>query len=273
MFGAIDIGGTKTLLATFDDKGKLLSSVKFKTPNDYQEFKKQLEVSFKNLDSPTLKLVCTACPAKLDRNKGIAIAFGNLSWVNVHVRDDQEKLFNCPVIIENDAKLAGLYEASLLAKKYRKVLYITVSTGIGGGLIIDGKIDKDFENMEPGQILLEHDGKLQRWEHFASGKAISLQFHQQASEITDKTTWRIVAQNIAIGLIDLIALYTPNIVVIGGGVGAHLEKFIDLLEADLRIYQNPLIDIPPIEKAKNAEEAVIYGCYLNSKTYYDKTNY
>lgn len=273
MFGAIDIGGTKTLLATFSDEGKLINSVKFQTPNNYQEFKKQLDISYISLGGPSLKLICTACPAKLDRNKGIAIAFGNLPWVNVHIRDDQEKLFNCPVIIENDAKLAGLYEANQLPEKYHKVLYITVSTGIGGGLIIDGKIDKNFENIEPGQILLEHEGKLQRWEHFASGKAILLQFHQQASEITDKSTWYTIAQNIAIGLIDLIALYTPNIIVIGGGVGAHLENFIDQLEADLKIYQNTLIDIPPIIKAKNAEEAVIYGCFLNSKAYYDKANY
>ena len=268
MFGAIDIGGTKTLLATFDDKGKLINSVKFKTPIGYQEFRDQLEVSYKNLGSPNLKLVCTACPAKLDRNKGIAIAFGNLNWVNVRIRDDQEKLFNCPVIIENDAKLAGLYEANQLTKKYPKVLYITVSTGIGGSLIINDKLDKNFEDIEPGQILLEHDGKLQRWEHFASGKAISLQFHQQASEITDKTIWYTIAQNIAIGLIDLIALYTPNIVIIGGGVGAHLEKFLDELETDLKIYKNPLIEIPPVVKAKNAEEAVIYGCYLNARTHH-----
>jgi predicted NBD/HSP70 family sugar kinase len=273
MFGAIDIGGTKTLLATFDEKGKLINSIKFKTPDSYQKFNIQLENSYKSLNSPILKFVSTACPAMLDRNKGVAIAFGNLNWVNVPVRDDQEKLFRCPVVIENDAKLAGLYEASQLGKKYRKVLYLTVSTGIGGSLIINGKIDSDFQNIEPGQMLLEYEGELQRWEHFASGKAISLRYHQLASEITDKSIWYEIARNIAIGLIDLIALYTPNIIIIGGGVGAHLEKFIEPLEAELKIYQNPLIVIPPIIKAKNAEEAVIYGCYLNARTYYDKTNY
>ena len=83
MFGAIDIGGTKTLLATFDEEGKLINSIKFKTPENYSDFKKQLEISYKNLGSPKLKLVCTACPGKLDRNKGIAIVFGNLKWVNI----------------------------------------------------------------------------------------------------------------------------------------------------------------------------------------------
>jgi len=272
MFGAVDIGGTKTLIATFDSKGKVINSTKFMTPTSYQEFKKKLEDSCQSLGNPGLKLVCVACPGRLDRNKGVAIAFGNLNWVNIPIRDDLESIFNCPIMIENDAKLAGLYEANQLSEKYRKVLYLTISTGIGGGLIIDNKINKDFENIEPGQILLEHDGKLQRWEHFASGKAISLQYHQQASEITDPETWYEIAHNTAIGLIDLIALYTPNVVIIGGGVGAHLEKFRDKLIEDLKIYQNSLIEIPPILQAKNAEEAVIYGCYLNAKITYDRTN-
>jgi glucokinase len=273
MFGAVDIGGTKTLIAIFDMEGKLINSIKFITPPNYQEFKKQLTGSYVNLGSPDLKLLCVACPAKLDRNKGVAVAFGNLSWVNIPIRNDAESIFSCPVIIENDAKLAGLYEAGVLGKKYRKVLYLTVSTGIGGGLIINDKIDKDFENIEPGQILLEYEGKLQRWEHFASGKAITLKYHKQASEITDTEIWYEIAHNIAMGLIDLIALYNPNVVIIGGGVGAHLEKFRDKLVEDLKIYQNSLIEIPPVIKAKNAEEAVIYGCYLNAKASYDKANY
>src|ERR1019366_6860098 len=108
---------------------------------------------------------------------------------------------------------------------------------------------------EPGQILLEHEGKLQRWEHFASGKAISLKYHQQASEITDSIIWYEIAKNIALGLIDLIALYNPNVVIIGGGVGAHFEKFSKKLGDELKIYQNSMIEIPPIIKAKDAEEA------------------
>ena len=272
MFGAIDIGGTKTLLATFDDSGNLINSIKFKTPDSYKDFLKQLENSYISLGSPNLKFMCTACPGRLNRNKGIGIAFGNLSWVNVPIRDDQEKLFKCPVIIENDAKLAGLYEAVQFGKKYKKVFYLTVSTGIGGALIINGKIDTNFRDIEPGQILLEHDGELQRWEHFASGKAITQKYNKQVSEITDENLWKDIAHNIAIGLIEVIAICNPDVVIIGGGVGAHLEKFIDILNSDLRVYQNPLIIIPPVKQAKNAEEAVIYGCYLNSRIYYDKAS-
>lgn len=272
MFGAIDIGGTKTLIAYFDESGKLKKSIKIKTPSNYQDFKLRVKAAFEELGNPSFRMLCVACPAKIDRIKGVAQVFSNLSWVNIPIRNDLEMIFRCPIIIENDAKLAGLYEAGVVGEKYRKVLYITVSTGIGGALIINNKIGKDFEDIEPGQILLEHDNRLQRWEHFASGKAISLEYHQLASEITDSNTWYQIAKNIAIGLIDLIALYNPNIIIIGGGVGAHFDKFSGKLNDELNIYRNPLIDIPPIIQAKDAEEAVIYGCYINSKVHYGKTN-
>jgi glucokinase len=272
MFGAVDIGGTKTLVGIFNHEGKLINSIKFETPSEYSNFKSKLEKVFIDLGNHDLKMTCVALPGKIDRIRGIGIAFGNLNWVNVPVRKDLELIFKCPIILENDAKLAGLYEATSLGKEYKKVLYITISTGIGGGLIVNDRIDKDFEDIEPGQMLLEHEGKLKRWENFASGKAIYLEYHQKASEIKNEKTWSRIAHNIALGLIDLIANLTPNIIIIGGGVGAHLEKFQDKLVEDLKIYQNPLLEIPPIIKAKNPEEAVIYGCYLNSLRKYEIIN-
>lgn len=265
MYGAVDIGASKTLVCVFSEDGKLLEKNKFETPKNYLDFLKVLESEVNKLKYKDLKITCVATPGKIDRNKAIGIAFGNLPWVNVSIRKDFEPIFRSPIIIENDAKLAGLYEASTVAKGYHKALYITISTGIGGGLIIDGKLSKDFQNIEPGQMLLEHKGKLERWENLASGKAIFNQFHQKASEITDPKIWYQVAHNIALGVIDLIALLTPDIIVIGGGVGAHFEKFKDRLMEDLKIYQNALLTIPPVVKATKAEEAVAYGCYLNAK--------
>jgi predicted NBD/HSP70 family sugar kinase len=65
-----------------------------------------------------------------------------------------------------------LSEAMLLANQYNKVLYLTISTGIGGGRCKNGKIDPDFENFEPGQMVFEKDGKTLVWEDFASGRAL-----------------------------------------------------------------------------------------------------
>jgi predicted NBD/HSP70 family sugar kinase len=272
MFGAIDIGGTKTLLATFSEKGELLENIRFETPKNYVDFIKELKNQSTNLDINKLQVMSVAIPGLVNKNKGVGIAFGNLPWENIPIQKDVEAIFKCPVLIENDAKLAGLSEAIALKKKYRKVLYITVSTGIGGGLIINNKIDRDFDNMEVGHMLFEHEGKLQRWEDFASGKAIVAKFGKPAKDITDQKDWYIIAHNIAVGLIDIIATLTPDVIIIGGGVGSHFEKFSDRLNEDLKIYQNNLLTIPPIIKAKNAEQAVIYGGYYLGKTNYEQSN-
>jgi len=165
------------------------------------------------------------------------------------------------MLLENDANLAGLSEAHLIQEEFRKVLYVTISTGIGGIYVIDGVMDPATLDAEVGSMLLEHDGRLERWEHFASGKAIFAKYGQRASDIDDPQAWYAIAHNIAIGLIDLIAAYTPEVVVIGGGVGTNLPKFKERLEEDLRIYDNPLITLPVIRQAKRPEEAVVYGCY------------
>jgi predicted NBD/HSP70 family sugar kinase len=272
MYIAIDIGGTKTLVAVIDGKGKIIEEQKFPTPKSYDDFIKELSSTVAKLSTNEFRAFCVAAPGKLDRKHGIGIAFGNLPWEKVHIQEDLEHIVNAPGIIENDAKLAALAEAHALKKKYNKVLYVTISTGIGGGLIIDGIIDHDFEDIEIGQLLLEHNGRLKRWEDFASGRAIVEHFGKRASEITEKQDWYIISRNIAIGLIDIIATLTPDVIIIGGGVGTHLEKFKPQLDERLKAYDNPMINIPPIVQAQHPEEAVIYGCYQLIKQHYGKAS-
>jgi glucokinase len=169
-------------------------------------------------------------------------------------------LGHTPVLIENDAKLAGLSEA-ILHPRYRKVIYMTVSTGIGVGIIIDGHIDPDFADSEPGQMVLEYEGKLQKWEDFASGRALFTRYGKKASEIDDPAIWRHFSQGLARGMNELIATLQPQVIIIGGGVGTHYEKFSKYLEVELRKLENDMTSTPPIIKAKHSEEAVIYGCY------------
>lgn len=261
MYAGIDVGGTKTLVAVFNGQGKLLESLKFATPSTYPEFTTELAKTVAKLSTKKFTAAATAIPGKVDRRRGVGIAFGNLPWTDIPIEADVEKILNCPSYIENDANLAGLSEALAVKAKYHKVLYITVSTGIGGVLVINGVIDPNTQDAEIGHILLEHRGKLVRWQEFASGKAIVARFGKRASEIEDPAAWYVIARNIAIGLIDLLAVYTPDAVIIGGGVGTHFKKFEDRLLEELKIYENPMVSVPPIMGAANAEEAVIYGCY------------
>lgn len=260
MYLAIDIGGTKTLVAALKEDGVLLESIRFETPKEYSNFLKVLSTTIKSLKNQDFNQVCSSA-GRIDKASGLVLAFGNLSWENIDLAADIEAISNTPCLIENDSKLAGLSEAVLISKQYSKVLYITISTGIGSVLIVDGVIDKDLEDSEVGKMLLEHKGKFARWEEFASGKAIYEKYGKRASDINDPKIWYVIAHNIAIGMINLIASYTPQAIIIGGGVGTHLNKFQARLEEDLQIYSSPMFSIPPLLKAQRPEEAVIYGCY------------
>lgn len=272
MYGAIDIGGTKTLVAVFDNNGKIVEQQKFPTPKEYPEFAKELAATVDKMSTKDLQRAVVAIPGTPDRKHGIGIVFGNLPWTNVPIEEDVEKVLKCPVRIENDAKLAALSEAQFLKDKYRRVLYMTVSTGIGCGLVIDGRIDKDFHDIEPGKMTLEHNGRFEQWEDFASGRAIYAKYGQRVSEITDPKIWYVIARNLAVGMNTLIATLDPEVIVIGGGVGNHLEKFQDRLIEQLKIYEYPMTPIPPIVEAKNAEEAVIYGCYELARQHHGKVH-
>jgi len=269
MYAAIDVGGTKTLIAVFSENGEIKEQSRFETPKDYEAFIAELAGNVAKLSTSNFKAGCVAIPGMVDRKHGVGLAFGNLPWTNVSIQADAEKILHAPVLVENDANLAALSEAREV-KRYSKVLYVTVSTGIGSGFIIDGNLSPYFQDAEVGHLLLEHGGKLQRWQEFASGKAIVKRFGKKASEIPqdDNDTWYAIARNIAVGLIDLIATLTPDAIVLGGGVGSHYDKFIDRLNEQLKIYDNPLVTIPPILKAKRTEEAVIYGCYEHTKDHF-----
>ncbi len=252
--------------------GKIDDSIKFPTPQKYTDFLVQLEENVAKLTTDSWDVVCVAAPGKIDREHGIVLAFGNLGWKDVPLRDDLKKIVKAPVLIENDAKLAALSEARLLNPPRRKVIYITVSTGIGGGTVIDRKLDPDLVDAEIGHMLFERDGELIKWESFASGKAIVRRFGKMASEINDPEVWKVIARDLAIGIIDVAANIQPDTIIIGGGVGSHFNKFGKFLRAELKKYEDPMVKLPEITQAQHPEEAVIYGCYELIKDYVKATS-
>jgi len=263
MILTIDVGGTKVLIAAFSDDGEVLRSKKFKTPIMYPDFIEEVKKTVIEICEDDKPKACSiALPGSLDRENGVALYFGNLPWENVRIRDDLADTIHCPIYLENDAKMAGLAEADAVKDHYSRVLYITVSTGIGIGMTIDGKIDQGVQDAGGKAIMVEHGGKIMAWEEYASGKAIVKHTGKMASEITHESDWYVVARNIALGLIDLIVLLSPEVIVIGGGVGAHLPKFQEKLFNELEIYHNKMVKMPQIRQSQHPEEAVIYGGYL-----------
>ncbi len=261
MYLGIDIGGTKTLLARFTKDGGLQETLKFPTPKDFKEFKKELAANIARITTKPWTMAAVAGPGKVDHSKGEVVAFGNLKWINTPLVATVAAIANCDVLLENDAKLAGLSEARLLKPIPHKVLYITISTGIGGALVVDGVLDKDLTDAEIGWMLHERNGTIVTWESFASGSAIVKRFGKLASEITDPHIWKLISRDIAIGLIDVCAITQPDVVIIGGGVGSNFKKFKTPLNEALKKYESALVKAPKIVAAQNPEQAVIYGCY------------
>jgi predicted NBD/HSP70 family sugar kinase len=270
MYLGIDIGGTKTLVASLDRDGVIQEEFRFPTPKLYKDFLKKLAENVANLSTNKFIAAGVGAPGKIERKHGVGVAFGNLPWRGVNLGEDIKTIAKCPVVVENDANLAGLSEAMLI-KQYRKVLYVTISTGINTGFIVDQQIDPNLADSEAGHMMLEHNGKLEAWEDFASGRAIVKRFGKRASEITDKHTWQIIAHDIAVGLIDLIAVIEPEVIVLGGGVSSHFDKFGDYLQNYLKQYDNPMITLPEIRVAMRPEQAVVYGCYDLAKALYGKS--
>jgi len=267
MYLGVDVGGTKTLVASLDNDGLIQECRKFATPKVYNKLIDELADNVAKLSTKEFIAACFGLPGKIDKARGIVIAFGSEPWKNVPVQKDIQRFIHSPLVIENDAKLAGLSE-SMLVKEYRKVLYVTISTGIGTGFIVDQKIDPTMDNAEGGHMLLEHKGKMMTWQDFASGRAFAKRFGRRVSEITDMHSWQIIAHDIAVGLIDLIAVMQPEVIVFGGSVGAQYGKFKKYLDEFLKEYENPMFNVPVIKEAARPELAVIYGCYDLAKQIY-----
>lgn len=262
MIVAVDTGGTKTLVAVFNTDGKVVAKQKFPTPADLDQYLAELKST---VDSMTAEQEITCLSIALPGTivNGQMIWAGNLGWKDIDMHALLSDHYECPIIVENDANLAGLAETRALEHIPQVCLYITVSTGVGTGIISNGRIDPEFSTNEGGQIVLEHEGAFKRWESFASGKAIYEKYGKLASEIDDETAWREIGMNVARGLLATSALIRPDIVVIGGGVGTHFDKFKAPL---LETLTTNTIDkyVPLVIRAAHPEEAVVYGCYYHA---------
>jgi glucokinase len=139
---------------------------------------------------------------------------------------------------------------------------ITISTGIGTGVTVNGRIDPALADSEGGQMHFRHEGKLSRWEHFASGKAFFKRYGKFGSEVEDPTIWDKWSADVSLGIGSLIAVIQPEVVVIGGSMGVHLHKYHDHLKKHLEETRSPLIVSPPLIAAQDPDNAVINGCYV-----------
>jgi glucokinase len=260
MLVAVDTGATKTLVASFLKDGSIGKQSKIPTPRDEKEYVIELVNEILGiLDGKAASVISVGLPGRIDQN-GVLLGAGNLPWKNFDLRKELSKTFDCPILIENDANLAGLAETRQLKDIPPVSLYITVSTGVGTGITTNGKIDPHLRQSEGGSMILERDGSLREWESFASGKAVLKTYGKYARDITSERAWKQIGYNIAVGIMAMSPVLRPDIIIIGGSIGTFFEKYKTYLNNYLAENMKPHY-IPNIVEAQHPELAVIYGCY------------
>jgi glucokinase len=262
----IDLGGTKILTAVIGTQGKMLSRDHSITPAAkgheaviqaiFESTGRALEQA--GIAAAELTAIGVGAPGLSNPDTGVLFTSPNLpGWRDVPLREIIEKGLGKRAFLINDANAAAVGELYFGAGRgARNFIYITVSTGIGGGIIIDGQVYTGSIGTagELGHMVIDDKGPLCNcgnsgcWESLASGTALSRQARQQieqgaktsildyadndidkvsaesiyqAAQAGDNLARNLIAQTgyyIGVGLANLINIFNPEIIVIGGGL-------------------------------------------------------
>lgn len=278
----IDVGGTKVLTALADEKGLILNKAQKPTEADKGEetiisnIKESIDrvINKSPITKKEVKRIGIGSPGPLDLEKGMIIENSNLSWSNVPIVKILEEMTGIPVILENDANAAALGEKHFGAgREAENIVYLTISTGIGGGIIIDKKIYHGGKGNagEVGHMTLIPDSNYQCgcgnygcFEAVASGTAIARRGREvlkkeeeslikeysnneadqidapliaAAARAGDKQAieiFKLTGRLLGIGISNVVNLFDPEIVVLGGGVMHAKDLFIEELKVSLQ---------------------------------------
>jgi predicted NBD/HSP70 family sugar kinase len=258
MITTVDVGASKTLVAQFNSSGEPQNRIKFATPQDQDEFYEELASTLKKIVD--IDVLSIGFPGIVDP-LGVIKRCGRLTWTDFDLKGRLQQDIGCKVLIENDAKMGAQGEANALSPVHEMCLYVTVSTGLGDGVVQNGRLVDALKYSEAGHMMFFEDNKWQTWQDITSGKAIKQHFGKLAKDITDPDDWAWVSEKLALGLSALIPTVQPDTVIFGGSVGRYFDNYKDALINTLTKRLPAYIKMPELVEAKHPEEAVIYGCY------------
>lgn len=262
MITAIDIGGTKTLIAQFNNKMEAQNHIKFPTPSVASDFITTLNQYLSQLVD--ISTITIGLPGQISDDGSTVMYCGNLPWRNVPLKKILAENHKCPIYLENDAAMGGLGEMNALPHIPKLGYYLSLGTGIGGSIIVNGRLLPELKRSEPGHMILNNGKIWSEWEDIASGHAITEKFDKMAYDLKTPEEWQWVAENIAQGLNSIIVTLLPDTIVIGGGIGRFFDQYGHFLNEKLRKRLPDYIKLPRILEAKRADDAVIYGCYYHA---------
>lgn len=250
----IDIGGTKTAVIVGDEDLNIISRSEFHTnPNkSFENFLNRLIAEIRSLvgkDLPQRAGISVGGP--LDVEKGILFNPPHLRWGVVNLKKSLNQHFNFSVVIEHDAKACALAESLHGAGRgFNNIIFLTLGTGLGAGIIIQRRIYRGFKNLsgEVGHIKIAETGpilygKAGSWESFCSGSGISLYAKYRFPE-----SFNFDISTEEISRLALEGHVKSNILLKESGhyFGKGLAILLDILDPDRIILGNLAWRLPPI---------------------------
>lgn len=310
-YAGIDLGGTNIAAGIVDESGKMIKSMSVPTraERDFREIVKDMAELVKKLaDTAGIPIGDIAaagigCPGSIDSERGICEYSNNIDMHHADLAGEFRKSLNIPVHIENDANAAALGEYEMNAKGSRSFVFVTLGTGIGSGVIIDGEIFKGFNGAgaEFGHTVINIGGEQCTcgrkgcWETYASVTALirqtkeAMEKHKDslmheiaekegrvsgltsflAAKKGDKYAQYVVSkyfEYIAEGITNLVNIFQPEILVIGGSISKEGDYLLNPVKAFVEKNDfNRYMPKTKIEIAKLFGDAGIIGAAIAAR--------
>jgi len=299
---AFDIGGSKIFWAVLNNRGIILQKNTERTiQNSSQKalVKQIIQIAKSarlNMKVKEFHYIAIATPGLVDCNGNISYAV-NLPWLNTPLKEILEKRLETSVIVENDAKAAGLGEFYHgVGTGATNLLYMTIGTGIGGALVLEGKLYRGSSNIagEFGHFSIDPNGypcpcgNRGCLDLYASGRAIAQNAQRQlqsgcksllakhpfrretitakmvinAARNGDKLSQQIVSdagRSLGVGLVNLIRAFDPDRIVLGGSIVKAGKLFLGPMKSVVNERRFKYATKPAITVSKLGYKAGILG--------------
>lgn len=272
MYILADIGGTKTRVAGSFDLASLGEPIILDTPEKYGEGLKMLtDAALKASNGVAIKGMVAGIKSVVSKDKRMPLTAPQmmfLDWKGKSLAEDLEKILHAPVLLENDTALVGLGEAVFGAGINNSIVaYVTVSTGVNGVRIVDGRIDRSRDGFEIGGQYLSMS-PMHTLENLVSGTAITERFGMHPKDLgKDNAIWEEVAKTLAVGIHNTILHWSPDCIVLGGSMMNEIGIPVDRISFHTKSIMQKFPDVPPILHSSLKDVGGLWGgmAYLKAQ--------
>ena len=262
----IDIGGTNTRVALTRDKETFGEPIIFSTPPKFDDWFSTILPYIDTLkEGGALSSIIIGMAGTFSADRSTIHVSPHLPDFNgVNLKEKLGGWFNCEVYLENDCAIVGLGEAVFGGGKgYDIAVYITISTGVGGVRIVDGKVDRNKFGFEMGHQIINADGT--ELEYYLAGSSHEKRFKMPSKEIKDKDFWKEVNYYAGILTANTTMYWSPAVIVFGGPVSKDIdwEEVKEVAKKFTPMYER----LPVIARSSLGDLGGLYGAMALSRQF------